>query len=65
MWIGNPQGKINGKPYKIPDGVPPKIVKNRTFVPVRFVAEGLGAVVNWNPKDAQIGSGAVTVYYPK
>jgi len=34
-------------------------------VPVRFVAEGLGAVVNWNPKDAQIGSGAVTVYYPK
>ena len=65
MWIGNPQGKINSKPYKIPDGVPPKIVKNRTFVPVRFVAEGLGAVVNWNPKDAQIGSGAVTVYYPK
>ena len=31
----------------------------------RFVAEGLGAVVNWNPKDAQIGTGAVTVYYPK
>jgi hypothetical protein len=49
----------------MPDGVPPMIKKGRTFVPVRFVAEGLGAIVGWNPKDPQIGSGAVTVYYPK
>jgi len=65
MWIGNPVGRINGKPYKMPDGVPPMIKRGRTFVPVRFVAEGLGAIVSWNPKDARYGAGAVTVIYPK
>lgn len=65
MWIGNPQGRINGKPYMMPDGVPPMIRRNRTFVPVRFVAEGLGAIVSWTPRDPRYGAGAVTVIYPK
>lgn len=65
MWIGNPKARVNGKPYNMPDGVPPVIERGRTFVPVRFVAEALGALVNWNPKDARYGAGAVTVIYPK
>ncbi len=65
VWIDNPSGRIDGKPYPMPDGVAPTIRRGRTFVPVRFVAEGLGAHVSWNPKDLKFASGAVTVIYPK
>lgn len=39
--------KVNGSLIK-PD-VPPQIVNQRTLVPIRFVAEALGASVNWDP----------------
>lgn len=52
--------------------VPARIVDDRTFVPVRFVAETLGAFVDWNPatrtaiingdgSPIPAGSGAVTI----
>ncbi|HOI25258.1 MAG TPA: copper amine oxidase N-terminal domain-containing protein [Caldisericia bacterium] len=37
---------VNGKSYTI--DAPPVIVKGRTFVPVRFVAEILGATVEYD-----------------
>ncbi|MCK5847773.1 MAG: hypothetical protein KAH01_01080 [Caldisericia bacterium] len=65
IWIGNTTGKINGKPYPIPDGVAPLIKRGRTFVPIRFVAEALNCWVGWNPKDLRYSASAVTIYYPK
>jgi hypothetical protein len=65
LWIDNPTGRIDGKSYPMPDGVAPTIRRSRTFVPVRFVAEGLGAAVSWNPRDLKFASGAVSIIYPK
>jgi hypothetical protein len=65
VWIGKTTGKINGKPYPLPDGVAPTIKRGRTFVPIRFVAEALNCYVGWNPKDLRYSASAVTVYYPK
>jgi N-acetylmuramoyl-L-alanine amidase len=48
MWIDNPVGKVDGKEYNMPSGVPPQIINNRTMVPLRFVAEALGAEVAWD-----------------
>lgn len=33
---------------KITASIPPQIIKGRTYVPLRAIAEGLGAKVNWN-----------------
>ena len=35
-------------------GVAPIIIDNRTYVPIRFVAEGLGAAVDWNENAQEI-----------
>ena len=35
-------------------GVAPIIINNRTYVPIRFVAEELGADVQWNETTQQI-----------
>jgi len=40
--------------------VPPIIVKNRTFVPIRFIAEAFGAEVDWDPEFR-----VVRIIYPK
>ena len=48
MWIDNPVGRVDGKEYTMPSGVPPQIINNRTMVPLRFVAEALGAEVQWD-----------------
>jgi len=61
IWIGETTGFVNGK--KVTLEVPPEIKKGRTFVPVRFVSEGLGCKVDWNPKDLRYSAGAVTVIY--
>ncbi len=65
LWIDNPVGRVNGQQYNMPDNVAPTIRRSRTFVPVRFVAEALGAHVTWNPRDVRFASGAVVVVYPK
>lgn len=46
LYIGDTTAWING--IQTPLDVPPKIVNNRTLVPVRFVSESLGADVWWN-----------------
>ncbi|WP_017753926.1 copper amine oxidase N-terminal domain-containing protein [Calidifontibacillus oryziterrae] len=46
LQIGSKYPLINGKKTEIQ--VPGKIVNGRTLVPLRFVSESLGAVVNWN-----------------
>lgn len=43
---------------KIPLQVPPEIKSGRTFVPLRFIAEGLGAKIAWNSSIQQI-----TIFY--
>ncbi len=51
MWINNPQAKVNGTPVWIDPSnhtVSPIIANNRTFIPVRFVAESLGCDVYWD-----------------
>lgn len=46
LTIGSRQAQINGNPYSM--DVAPFVVAGRTEVPLRFVAQGLGANVNWN-----------------
>lgn len=57
LWIGNPEAFVNGSPVPIdPENprVKPLIHQNRTMLPLRFVAESLGAEVQWNPADRSI-----------
>ena len=54
LTIGEANALVNGKTEST--DVPAKIVSERTFLPVRFVAEALGAKVEWNGD-----SGTVTI----
>ncbi len=49
---------INGEPYTM--DVEPIIREGRLFVPIRFIAEGLGAEVNWLPEERK-----VVIIYPR
>ncbi|MFO7172426.1 MAG: N-acetylmuramoyl-L-alanine amidase family protein [Bacillota bacterium] len=46
LTIGRNQARVGDAEVTL--DVPPRIVAGRTFVPVRFVAEGLGATVEWD-----------------
>lgn len=46
LQIGNPTAVINGE---VMDIVAPYIKNGRTMVPLRVIAEGLGATVEWDP----------------
>ena len=46
LSIGSQEGIVNGQ--VIPMDVAAEIVQGRTFVPLRFAGENLGAVVNWS-----------------
>ncbi len=46
LQIGNPTAVINGN---VVDIVAPYIKNGRTMVPLRVIAEGLGATVEWDP----------------
>ena len=57
MWIGKSMAYLNGKQVPIDTqnkNVAPEIINGRTMVPVRFVAESLGATVNWDEKTKTI-----------
>jgi len=46
LQIDNPTARVNNAPIVL--SVPPVVIGGRTMVPVRFIAESLGAVVTWN-----------------
>ena len=46
LWIGKQVALVNGQSLLL--DVPPQITGERTFVPLRFVAEALGAKVSWD-----------------
>lgn len=52
LWINNVNAEVNGQPFTL--DVPPKSVEGRTMLPLRFVAEKLGAKVNWDGNTQQI-----------
>ncbi len=59
LQIGNPTAYIDGKETTIPDGVVPKLitkvgVETKTMVPVRFVSENVGLLVNFDEKNGAI-----------
>ncbi|MBC7194703.1 MAG: hypothetical protein H5U37_03515 [Caldisericia bacterium] len=63
LWIGNYMAKVNGKDTQIDPNNPkvvPIILNGRTMLPVRFVAENLGCLVEWDSKTQ-----TVTITYPK
>jgi Tol biopolymer transport system component len=46
LYADSPRASLNGSPVDLDS--PARILHDRIFAPVRFVAEGLGARVNWN-----------------
>ena len=50
LWIGRTQAILEkrGVRQNLNLDVPPRIIQNRTFVPLRFIAEGFEARVSWN-----------------
>lgn len=52
IFIGNEYAKVNGKKYKLDS--PAFIRENRTYTPVRFICENLGADVEWNSKERSV-----------
>jgi DNA-binding beta-propeller fold protein YncE len=61
LWIGKPKAIVNGKEVDIDAQKPvsPVIVKGRTFLPLRFIAETFEFKVDWDPKVQSI-----TLTYP-
>ena len=45
LQIGNKFARVDGTLYEL--DAPPKLIKNRTFVPIRFISETMQAKVNW------------------
>ena len=59
MNIGSARVFVNGKRNSFPDGVVPKLIAKKgesakTMVPVRFISESLGYVVNFDGKSIDI-----------
>jgi len=52
LSIGDTVAVIDDKEYTL--AVPPEIIKGRTFVPLRFISEGLGAKIDWYPENQEI-----------
>lgn|GEM_PF-4093941 len=52
LWIGRQEALVNGQ--VVPLDVPPQIVGGRTMVPVRFVAQALGATTEWNGETSEV-----------
>jgi hypothetical protein len=52
LSIGDSLAMIDGKEFML--AVPPEIKNGRTFVPLRFISEGLGAKIDWQPENQEI-----------
>ena len=63
LWINKPTALVNGVELYIDDTnhkVVPEIINGRTMLPLRFVAENLGATVDWD-QDTK----TITITYTK
>ena len=47
LWINRPRCKVNGIEKDLPSKVAPVILQQRTYLPLRFVAEELDGIVEW------------------
>ncbi|HEY9179291.1 MAG TPA: stalk domain-containing protein [Candidatus Baltobacteraceae bacterium] len=67
LTIGSTRASVNGNPFTM--DVAPFTVAGRTEVPLRFVAQALGANVNWNGNTETVyittGSGGNANYTPQ
>ncbi|MDD7363467.1 MAG: copper amine oxidase N-terminal domain-containing protein [Peptoniphilus sp.] len=54
----------DGKIETVPLDVPAKLVKSRTFVPLRFIAESMGKDVDWDPETRAVIIGDASKYHP-
>ncbi|MBV8374233.1 MAG: copper amine oxidase N-terminal domain-containing protein [Candidatus Eremiobacteraeota bacterium] len=52
LTIGSTQAVVNGQPTVL--DVAPFVVGSRTLVPLRFIAQSLGAGVNWNDSTSTV-----------
>ncbi len=52
LTVGSKIATVNGKQITL--DVPAKVINGRTLVPARFVAENLGAVVEWDSKNRMV-----------
>lgn len=52
LRIGSRDATVNGSPVKL--DVPAQLISGTTMVPLRFVAEALGAEVEWNAADQRV-----------
>ena len=52
LFLGQTAAMVNGETVTLQ--APAKLINNRTFVPLRFVAEALGCEVNWDGETKQI-----------
>jgi hypothetical protein len=65
LHIGSTAATVNGQTVYM--DVAPFLVGARTLVPLRFVAQALGANVNWSPSNNTVyiqGSGSASTYVP-
>lgn len=58
MFVGSTSFVTDGKPGNMDSA--PFIEDGRTFVPVRFLAEGFGAEADWDPKDGAVETVTLT-----
>lgn len=52
LFIGSVKASVDGK--EVLFDAPPYISNNRTYIPLRFLAESLGATVNWNSRGSEV-----------
>jgi len=52
LTLGAPSATIDGQPVKMDQ--PAMSIDNRTFVPLRFLSQALGAEVNWLTADRTV-----------
>lgn len=52
LWVGSLDATVNGKATKM--NVSPVIVNARTYIPLRFVSENLGAQVTWDSQEKRV-----------
>jgi len=59
--IGNTEVLVNQTIWRM--DVAPELTDHRTFIPLRFLAEKMGAVVSWKENPSQIGEGAISIQF--